>query len=211
MKVKKGDRVIVLSGKDVGKEGEITRVIPERRDRLATIIAAPFMTCSARLPVYTLIIAAFIPERPLLGGLFGTRAASMLGLYFLGFAAAILTARLLKSSILKSERAPFVMEMPPYRMPTMRSIGLRLFDRAMAFLKRAGTVILLVSIVLWVLASVPMSKPGAYRPSIRACDRRADGPGSAGRRRDGISRPRSRRRVEAGDDLGGRVALQVSA
>lgn len=134
-----------------------TRTIENKRDRIATILIAPFMTCSARLPVYTLIIAAFIPERPLLGGLFGTRAASMLGLYFLGFAAAILTARLLKSSILKSERAPFVMEMPPYRMPTMRSIGLRLFDRAMAFLKRAGTVILLVSIVLWILASVPMS------------------------------------------------------
>ncbi len=134
-----------------------TRTIENKRDRIATILIAPFMTCSARLPVYTLIIAAFIPERPLLGGLFGTRAASMLGLYFLGFAAAILTARLLKSSILKSERAPFVMEMPPYRMPTMRSIGLRLFDRAMAFLKRAGTVILLVSIVLWILASVPVS------------------------------------------------------
>lgn len=134
-----------------------TRTIENKRDRTATILIAPFMTCSARLPVYTLIIAAFIPERPLLGGLFGTRAASMLGLYFLGFAAAFLTARLLKSSILKSERAPFVLEMPPYRMPTLRSIGLRLLDRAMAFLKRAGTVILIVSIVLWILASMPMT------------------------------------------------------
>lgn len=133
-----------------------TRTIESKRDRIATILIAPFMTCSARLPVYTLIIAAFIPERPVVGGLFGTRAASMLGLYLLGFIAAVATARLLKSSILKSERTPFVLEMPPYRMPTLRSIGLRLLDRAKAFLKRAGTVILAVTILLWALASVPM-------------------------------------------------------
>ena len=133
-----------------------TRTIESKRDRIATILIAPFMTCSARLPVYTLIIAAFIPERPFIGHLLGTRAAAMLGLYVLGFVAAVGTAKLLKSSILKSERTPFVLEMPPYRMPTLRSIGLRLLDRAKAFLKRAGTVILGVSIVLWILASVPL-------------------------------------------------------
>lgn len=132
-----------------------TRTIESKRDRIATILIAPFMTCSARLPVYTLIIAAFIPERPLLGGFFGTRAASMLGLYVLGFAAAVVTARLLKSSILKSERTPFVLEMPPYRRPNLRSVGLRLWERALAFLQRAGTVILAVTVVLWCLASVP--------------------------------------------------------
>lgn len=133
-----------------------TRTIESRRDRIATILIAPFMTCSARLPVYTLIIAAFIPERAFLGPLLGTRAAAMLSLYVLGFAAAVLTAKILKSSVLQSERTPFVLEMPPYRMPTLQSVGLRLLDRAKAFLKRAGTVILGVSVVLWAMASVPM-------------------------------------------------------
>jgi len=132
-----------------------TRTIENRRDRIATILIAPFMTCSARLPVYTLIIAAFIPERPFLGPLLGTRAAAMLGLYLLGFLAAVATAKVLKSSVLRSERTPFVLEMPPYRMPTLAGIGLRLWDRALAFLKRAGTVILGVSVLLWVLASIP--------------------------------------------------------
>lgn len=132
-----------------------TRTIENKRDRIATILIAPFMTCSARLPVYTLIIAAFIPERNFIGPLLGTRAAAMLSLYVLGFAAAVVTAKALKSSVLKSERAAFVLEMPPYRRPTLRSVGLRLLDRAMAFLKRAGTVILGVSVVLWILSSVP--------------------------------------------------------
>lgn len=132
-----------------------TRTIESKRDRIATILIAPFMTCSARLPVYTLIIAAFIPEEPFLGPLLGSRAAALLGLYVLGFLAAFITAKILKSSILESERTPFVLELPPYRMPTMRSVGLRLLERAMAFLKRAGTVILGVSIVLWILASIP--------------------------------------------------------
>jgi ferrous iron transport protein B len=133
-----------------------TRTIENKRDRIATILIAPFMTCSARLPVYTLIIAAFIPERPLLGGFLGTRAAALLGLYALGFLAAVATARLLKSSILKSERTPFVLEMPPYRWPTLASLSLRLYDRAKLFLRRAGTVILAVAIVLWTLAHLPL-------------------------------------------------------
>ncbi len=137
-----------------------TRTIENKRDRMATILIAPFMTCSARLPVYTLIIAAFIPEKPFLGPVLQTRAAALLGLYVLGFAAAVATARLLKSSVLKSERAPFVLELPPYRVPNVRSVALRLLDRAKAFLQRAGTVILAVSILLWVLASVPPGEAG---------------------------------------------------
>ncbi len=133
-----------------------TRTIENKRDRIATILIAPLMTCSARLPVYTLIIAAFLPERPLLGPLLGTRAAAMLGLYVLGFAAAFTTARVLKSSILKSERTPFVLEMPPYRWPTLQSLGLRLLDRSKIFLRRAGTVILAVAIVLWIAAHLPL-------------------------------------------------------
>lgn len=132
-----------------------TRTIESKRDRIATILIAPFMTCSARLPVYTLIIAAFIPEEPFLGPFLGSRAAALLGLYLLGFLAAFVTAKILKSSILQSERTPFVLELPPYRMPTVRSVGVRLLERALSFLKRVGTVILCVSVVLWILASVP--------------------------------------------------------
>jgi ferrous iron transport protein B len=141
-----------------------TRTIENKRDRIATILVAPFMTCSARLPVYTLIIAAFIPEKPFLGPLLGTRAAALLGLYLLGFLAAFVTAKMLKSSILQSERTPFVLEMPPYRMPTAGSVSLRLLDRAKTFLQRAGTVILCVSIVLWILASIPTA--GGKAPAI---------------------------------------------
>jgi ferrous iron transport protein B len=132
-----------------------TRTIENKRDRMATILIAPFMTCSARLPVYTLIIAAFIPNRPLVGFLLNTRAAAMLGLYILGFLAAVTTARLLKSSVLKSGRTSFLLEMPSYRWPTVQSLGLRLLDRSKIFLHRAGTVILLVTVVLWVTAHLP--------------------------------------------------------
>jgi ferrous iron transport protein B len=142
-----------------------TRTIESKRDRIATILIAPFMTCSARLPVYTLVIAAFIPERPILGPLLGTRAAAMLGLYLLGFVAAFLTARILKSSILKSDRTPFVLELPPYRWPNAQSLAIRLYDRGKVFLRRAGTVILLVAVVLWILAHVPTV--GGKAPEIR--------------------------------------------
>ena len=133
-----------------------TRTIENKRDRIATILIAPFMTCSARLPVYILIIAAFIPDKPLLGPLLHTQAAAMVGLYIAGFLAALTTARVLKSTILKSGRTPFMLEMPAYRWPTMSSIGLRLLDRSKIFLRRAGTVILTVAVVLWVLAHVPL-------------------------------------------------------
>ena len=140
-----------------------TRTIENKRDRIATILIAPFMTCSARLPVYTLIIAAFLPESPVLGPFLGTRAAALLGLYALGFLAAFGTARLLKSSVLKSEHTPFVLEMPPYRWPTFRSLGFRLLDRSIVFLRRAGTVILLAAVVLWGLAHLPLEDGKAPR------------------------------------------------
>ena len=133
-----------------------TRTIESKRDRMATILIAPFMTCSARLPVYTMVIAAFLPERRLLGPFLGTRAAAMLGLYVLGFLMAVFTARLLKSTVLKSKDAPFILEMPPYRWPLPVSLGLRLVDRGKAFLYRAGTVIMLVSLLLWAATNFPM-------------------------------------------------------
>ncbi len=131
------------------------RTIENQRDRMATIFIAPLTTCSARLPVYALLIAAFIPERPILGPFLGTRATVLLGMYAVGFAVACATAWLLKSTVLKSSPLPFMLQLPPYRWPTIRSLSLRLFDRARVFLRRAGTVILVTTIVLWFLASVP--------------------------------------------------------
>jgi ferrous iron transport protein B len=141
-----------------------TRTIENRRDRIATILIAPFMTCSARLQVYALLIAAFIPDRNLLGHVITRQVAALLGLYLIGFLAAVITARLLKSSVLKSAQAPFLLEMPSYRWPTFRSLGLRLLDRSKVFLRRAGTVILLVTVILWVMAHLPYT--GGKAPAI---------------------------------------------
>jgi len=147
-----------------------TRTIENRRDRLATILVTPFMTCSARLPVYMLLIAAFIPNIGFAGGLIGLKTIVMLSLYVIGFLAALATARLLKSSILKSSETPFILELPQYRMPTLRSLGLRLMDRANVFLRQAGTVILSVTLALWVLANLPVQfgTAGAHAPELAA-------------------------------------------
>jgi ferrous iron transport protein B len=142
-----------------------TRTIESKRDRLATILIAPFMTCSARLPVYTMIIMAFLPNRRIAGFFFSLRAAAMFGLYLLGFVVAVVTARLLKSSVLKSSNTHFALELPPYRWPTPLSLALRVVDRAKVFVLRAGTVILLVSLVLAVLAHVPPHNGGS--PAIQ--------------------------------------------
>ena len=133
-----------------------TRTIENKRDRMATILVAPFMTCSARLPVYMLLIAAFIPNLTYLHGFLGLRTIVMLGLYLAGFVGAMTTAWLLKSSILKSSETPFILELPQYRMPTVRSLALRLMDRARVFLRQAGTIILCVTLALWVLAHLPV-------------------------------------------------------
>jgi ferrous iron transport protein B len=133
-----------------------TRTIENKRDRLATILVTPFMTCSARLPVYLLFIAAFIPNVAFVGGLISLKTIVMLSLYAIGFLAALATARMLKSSILKTSETPFILELPQYRMPTWRSLSMRLMDRASVFLKQAGTVILCVTLGLWVLANLPV-------------------------------------------------------
>lgn len=135
-----------------------TRTIENKRERLATILVAPFMTCSARLPVYTLIIAAFVPDHQFLGHVIGLRAMVMLGLYALGFFAALITARLLKSSVLKAAPTPFVLELPQYRWPLPGSLALRLYDRGKLFLKKAGTIILGVTFLVWVLSVLPIHR-----------------------------------------------------
>jgi ferrous iron transport protein B len=136
------------------------RTVEEERDRLATIFVTPFMTCSARLPVYALLIAAFIPNTPVLGPILGARAATLLGLYALGIVAAVGTAFLLRRTVLRGASGGFVIELPPYRLPTLKSVALRLTDRSGIFLRRAGTIILSVAIVLWVLTQFPRTADG---------------------------------------------------
>jgi len=131
-----------------------TRTIDNRRDRLTTILIAPFMSCSARLPVYALLIGAFIPNRSVLGFL-NLPGLVLFCLYVLGILAAVVVAWALKRTALRGARPLYVMELPPYRVPSLRSVLLTVRDRAGLFVQKAGTVILAVSIVLWFLASYP--------------------------------------------------------
>lgn len=136
------------------------RTVGSERDRLATVFVAPFMTCSARLPVYALLIAAFVPAGPLLGPVMGRRSAVLIGLYALGLVVAVVTAAVLKGTLLRDRPTPFVMELPPYRLPTARSIAVRLAERTRVFLRRAGKIILAVAVVLWMLTQVPRVPEG---------------------------------------------------
>ncbi len=131
-----------------------TRTIENSRDRFATIMIAPLMSCSARLPVYTLMIGAFFAGQTVFGFI-SLAAVLMLAMYLLGIVAAIVVAFVLKRTILKAEPAPFIMELPPYRLPNVRTIFQNMMTRAWLFVKRAGTVILAISIVLWALMYFP--------------------------------------------------------
>lgn len=132
-----------------------TRAIPSRRDRLATILIAPFMTCSARLPVYALLIAAFIPARKLLGNVLGLQAITMMLLYAVGLLAALFTAKLLNSKVLEGRAALFAIELPNYRLPRLRTVLLALVDRSKVFLKQVGTVILVLNLIIWFFSHMP--------------------------------------------------------
>jgi len=131
-----------------------TRTIESPKDRLATMLVAPLMSCSARLPVYTLLISAFIPRRTYLG-IFFLPGVTLLSMYLLGLVMALTMAWLFKKTLLRGAAQTFIMELPPYRMPMLKSILLQMWERSVLFLKRAGTVILGVSIILWFLASYP--------------------------------------------------------
>ncbi len=138
------------------------RTIASPRERLATILVAPFMTCSARLPVYTLLIAAFVPSSTLFGVL-GIQGLVMFGLYLLGVVTALASAALLNSTLLKGTPSVFYMELPPYRWPTPGLLARQVERSARAFLRRAGTIILAASIVLWGLLSFPHADPDPQR------------------------------------------------
>jgi ferrous iron transport protein B len=131
------------------------RTIENENDRLTTILVAPLMTCSARLPVYTLIIAAFIP--PTAVGVFNLQGLVMFALYISGVVSAVVVAFLLKRTLTKGRPQPLLMEMPTYKLPDPRDFFLNLWMRAWAFLKRAGKFIFAVSVILWFLSAYPSS------------------------------------------------------
>ena len=132
-----------------------TRVIPNRRDRIATIMAAPFMTCSARLPVYALLIAAFVPATKV--GFMNLQGLVLLGLYLFGNAMGVLTALLMRKTTLRGPKPPFALMLPEFRRPNLQTVMIQLLGRAKVFLKRAGTVIFAVAVVVWALAYFPRS------------------------------------------------------
>lgn len=137
-----------------------TRVIPDRRDRIATILAAPFMTCSARLPIYALLIAAFVPDQSV--GWMNLQGLVLFGLYLLGIVGGLATALLLKSSALKGPKPQFMLALPEFRRPNIQTVAIKLYDRARIFLKRAGTVIFAVAILVWTLAYFPRMDTSDY-------------------------------------------------
>jgi len=133
-----------------------TRVIPNRRDRIATIIAAPFMTCSARLPVYALLIAAFVPANQV--GFMNLQGLVLFGLYMFGIVMGILTALLMRKTALRGPKPPFALMLPEFRRPNLQTVLFQLLGRVKVFLYRAGTVIFTVAVVVWALAYYPRSE-----------------------------------------------------
>ncbi len=143
-----------------------TRVIDDRRDRLTTILVAPLMTCSARIPVYTLIISAFIPDREV-WGFVGLQGLVMFGLYAAGITGALTVSFVMKRLFWRSTAGePFMLELPDYKIPQAKSLAMGVWARATAVQKRAGTTILSMMILIWVLASFPQAPEGATDPAI---------------------------------------------
>jgi ferrous iron transport protein B len=143
-----------------------TRVIDNKRDRLTTILVAPLMTCSARIPVYTLIISAFIPDRQV-WGLFGLQGLVMFGLYAAGIVSALGVSFIANHFFWRENTTPpFMLELPDYKLPRVRSVAIGLYTRAMLFLKRAGTTIFSMMVLIWFLASFPRPPEGAAGPAI---------------------------------------------
>lgn len=142
-----------------------TRTIDNPRDRLTTILVAPLMTCSARLPVYTLLIAAFVPNTTIFFGA-GMQGLVMFALYLTGIFFALLVAAVLKRTVTRGSSQPLLMELPSYKVPQVSQILLGVWTRVKIFLKRAGTIILGIMIILWALASYPAPPPGATESAV---------------------------------------------
>jgi len=142
-----------------------TRTIANWKDRLATIMIAPLMTCSARLPVYALLIGAFVPDRSV--GIFNLRGLTLFGLYVAGVVSAMAVAWLFKRIWMKSRYQPLMLELPPYRVPGLRNLALGLWERATIFLRRVGGIIFALMVILWFLSSYPAPPDGATGPAIQ--------------------------------------------
>ncbi len=142
-----------------------TRTIPNWRDRLATIMVAPLMTCSARLPLYALLIGAFIPARDV--GAFNLQGLTLFGLYAAGILSAMAVAWVFKRTWMKSSYQPLMLELPPYRMPNLRNLLMGLWQRAVIFLQRVGTIIFAVMVLLWFLSTFPGPPDGATGAAIQ--------------------------------------------
>ncbi|MBM4043144.1 MAG: ferrous iron transport protein B, partial [Planctomycetes bacterium] len=135
-----------------------TRTLDSRRDRLTTMLVVPLMSCSARFVIYTVIVGAFFADRVLLNvGPFALRLQPVMYflIYLIGVVLAVLAAKLLRMAVLRGETAPLVMELPPYRMPTLRGLAIHMWERGWLYVKKAGTVILALSIILWALTTYP--------------------------------------------------------
>ncbi len=142
-----------------------TRVIDNKRDRLTTILVAPLMTCSARIPVYTLIISAFVPRQQVLGGL-SLQGLVFFGLYALGLVSALTVAWVVRKVFWRGVAEPFLMELPAYKAPDPLNVARNVLQRAQIFLQRAGTIILSMMILIWFLSTVPGKPAGAAGPAI---------------------------------------------
>ncbi len=142
-----------------------TRTIANWKDRLATIMVAPLMTCSARLPVYALLIGAFVPNRDV--GWFNLRGLTLFGLYVAGVVSAMGVAWVFKKVWMKSRYQPLMLELPPYRMPGLRNLLLGLWERGRIFMRRVGTIIFSLMVVLWFLSTYPSPPVGAVGPAIQ--------------------------------------------
>jgi ferrous iron transport protein B len=142
-----------------------TRVIEQKRDRLTTILVAPLMTCSARIPVYTLIISVFVPHRTV-SGLFDLQGLVMFGLYATGIISALLVALALKTIVWRGASEPFLLELPDYKLPDPKNVLMGVYTRGKIFVTRAGTVILSIMILIWFLSSFPGAPEGATEPAI---------------------------------------------
>ncbi len=132
-----------------------TRVIKNDRERLVTILIAPLMSCSARLPVYVLLIATFVPAKSYVGGLLGLRGLTMLAMYMIGIVVAVIVAWILRRTFIKSPPTSFVLELPSYKVPSLRNVWQRMFDGGWSFVRDAGTIIVAVTILVWAAAYFP--------------------------------------------------------
>ncbi|MDB5724113.1 MAG: iron transporter FeoB, partial [Novosphingobium sp.] len=150
-----------------------TRSITDPKDRLTTILIAPLMTCSARLPVYAVIIAAFIPKESVGPGL-GLQGLVLFVLYVAGIVGAMVVALILRSSVTKGAASGFIMELPKYQMPRLKDLGIGLFQRAWIFLRRAGTIIFTITVVLWLMLNFPRAEPGQNQVEISVAGKIAD-------------------------------------